>query len=320
MKAVLVALTLLAAMGVACAQVRPADTLDDLRELVRIDSRDRFDRIVEFMAGAPEEEARLAYTLFQKADDAMSEEATRLWRAGYAIPEGEEQDRHFKEVNARYAVIARHKELSYLGVDGFNLVRKLRAASVNDRKAILKELSSKAHPDFVLEPDDVYWGPSCGTYDHDPEYRIEWAARHYPAEAIAALGEGAWDGRRFLMLCLYERNDRALKAILLRLASDRNTLVRGTALLSLARFSGEDADSAIEKGLNARFADTRAKALSAAGKMKLARVAPRAEQLLFDPVDSVKSEAIEFFGKLGTPRAVDVLIDRLKKDPERRYV
>jgi hypothetical protein len=298
---------------IACLQAAPQDLQDQalkLREVAVSGREDRFEEIVRFIERTQSDAAaKVGMEALNEAVDALN---NRL-RPYHSLPSGE----YWVKYQELSAPLQSNVELIQMDAEvAKTMARTLFAASRSQRVQLIKKLAREAGDDWPIKDDDSYFGPMCGTYDHTFEQKIQWAARRYREEAIEALGQPGWSGRRRLMIALDDfqqgKTDERLKRLFVHLSRDSNTLVRGQAILSLARYPSEETLAVITQSLTNRAADTRLKALYVAETLKLKEIEPAAIRMLAQKPYDVPRRAIAYLGAIATPRAKSKLIECLK--------
>lgn len=295
-------------------------SLAGAQQSIPSDDPDRFEVAIRAIekattdADAKSEYAKLKRLLndVSKRDDELRKRFAPNWEA-YRV-----------EADKLWAPIQPFQEILWLEPQvTTDLIRSLGQSSHDQRISKLRVLAKDAREDFPLKDDETYFGPSCGTYDHTDEHKISWAVKRYPDEAFAALRIPAWNGRAYLMQSLQSVPDwqsrPGLFELLKTLSSDKNTLVRGAAIMMLAKFPGETTNAILKAAATNRAADTRAKALYTIVELKLIAMEPQVVALVNDPVNAVQTFAVDVLGKFATSSSKQTLIQLLQTKKDMRW-
>lgn len=326
-------LSLFMTIGAGLFGAQGSHQLAALEKLAASDDPNRVLALVSYLEQAPQEESLIAEKLLLRTFEAIHKELSAIFSERHREGVSESEKR---ELDTRYAVIERQycnqeqlQSLTWQGNDGpyFQFVRDLYVAVPSNRIMQIRKLAKAVRSDRWLPEDMVWFGPSCGTYDHSAEHRLAWAAQRYPKECITALSVGEWDGRRNLMVALQARGSvspvpedlvSSYRPLLIRLAANPNPLVRGEALISLGTYAGSEIEELVKASLRHRHADTRAKALVVAKQRKLRDTWPIVLEMTRGEDNEVMDLAVDALGSFSVPEGNRRLVVMLEESEGKR--
>lgn len=169
-------LSLLMTLGAGLFGAQGSPQLAELEKLAASDDPNRVQALVNYLEQGPEGNALIAEKLLLGTFEAIGKELNTIWSERNRVGISESEKR---ELDARYAAsglkFCNQQPLWWLtreGNDGpfFQFIPDLYAAKPSNRIIQIRRLAKKVRPDTWLQEDKVWFGPTCGTYDHSAEH------------------------------------------------------------------------------------------------------------------------------------------------------